>query len=1749
MNRYNRLSRPSAKGQARSGSTLLIVIALMGTLAFLGFVFYTFSAQERANAIALAEGAKVRTAPSIEPDALWDFALQQLILGPHDSNFQSILWGGRHSFLANMYGRDGIPYNGEGVHLGSNSGVPFVDLDSNGNTTIAALGTTENVNLLNVIDSPAANNGIQWGTGKVIWPGVPFNPTTTNYIPEPDVSYSSPNIDSMFLSYDGVAVDALGNQKRVIIPSFLRPQYFRKAANVADLNWFNGTDINGNIYPSMRPHPLHVCLDLSGNVLHFPSTTTPIPRYFSINDALNGLPAYNGFVRKPFTANSANPYAPPESIPGTSHTGSLGVWTPNATPSPGDVFDIDLDVDTDGDGIMDAILMDLGYPPVRRGDGKLVVPLFAISVRDLNGLLNVNATGNLAGNNNTAALQTTGPQGGYLGYRPTSLMPTYVPDNLSKSNLGMSTYEINPQRALTADPFYNTVSTSYNDPALGYSEAAAQVALTLQLFDSSVTSSNPTQAGRSIVELANLEWLMLNNGRAQFHIGLASSGSLQNAITDIFAGRNGEYRDQRSFLANFGTNGPLYMPRPGQSARFFPNFNWAPTLTDDNGNGNEGEANYNTRWVHPVDFSGAGMQFRRFGFGVDGRPGVAGADDDGNGLTDDALEAGWVGSDDATAYGPQALQYPMMNLSSGSLLWPAYSGYQNYGQTIRWGEFVSTGANNAILMTNPSSSQLLDDPTETIVDPVLMSSSYSGSAYVAPNGSSISNAVNNDMVFGPQEMTFLQGSSRDSKQADVSSRLADLMPANLVASSDSRDIRKRLTTVSVDRREFGLGAHPVGQLRTSIPLAPTPYVAWETSPQFPPSLASGVPNPYRNELFYYLQQMASGGTGQSTKLDVNRLLFLNNNAANPQLGFCPLPEQTSVSDLGATIARQNMARDIYTLLYTLCQGSDLDYRTNTTTQPTPVQAREMAQFAVNLVDALDSDDIITAFFFDNDLTNNGTGWNTADATEVVYGVERQLLAFTESMAFRVVKTNTDSAMTIFDDTQTDATNGRRYLYYELQNVTPMPVKLASATTTRGNVNVTAGTGGDWRVSLYSVDVAAKTRTLLNRMVLLAGLTQANNNVNGQTTVQLDASNNVVLTGGALFTVSSQDGTDKIGPDCRSSDFRADTDLDGKYDRFAPSGGALDTENLRSVPTTGTSYLMFPTPKCNLDMVWNYGDGAASPSRFVLQTNDGTAGGFVSGITSGGAPISAVQLVLERLTADGNAAPTNWVTVDKSPYITVGTITPPEAPPAIMASDVTNALKGISSYARTTAISYSSTDIPLPAANTLNTPSPTTGNQWQWQPDRPFTSLAELLLIPMYGPDSLTDGRLGNREFVDRTTLNIPFTGDPLYPTATNANYIPTLAASRILRPDNPDQSLQSNRWYRLMQFLEVPNRAHQHPAIAGLTNTSAITWGTLATYGVPATFTNPGTPGTTSNLTIPLSPATGLDNFPLAEPFKLPLFYGWPRIHGQINLNMIPSPQILLALLDDDQLVKDPRYGVGSQNLDSADGDNRQWWVEFLKARDSNVSAGFQPDPVAQLFVPGTATSKPFQGFDALGVAASSLADSPLENTILRSTPSDLLINTNPNANRRLLEIGHTGEHFGTPATESSQPNGSVLHPAIRYRLLSKLMNNTTTRTNSYAVYITAQYHEAAEVATDSPSGATAIRIGGKLDDAPTHRGFFVVDRTGAVEQMKILKANGLSPVSGISYRFAPNTNKSGQRLNMNGIRWKDMVLFRQTLN
>ncbi|MEO1999050.1 MAG: hypothetical protein ABGZ17_27705, partial [Planctomycetaceae bacterium] len=215
--------------------------------------------------------------------------------------------------------------------------------------------------------------------------------------------------------------------------------------------------------------------------------------------------------------------------------------------------------------------------------------------------------------------------------------------------------------------------------------------------------------------------------------------------------------------------------------------------------------------------------------------------------------------------------------------------------------------------------------------------------------------------------------------------------------------------------------------------------------------------------------------------------------------------------------RQQLARDVYVLLYTLggaqvTAGNITDY--TVTNDPelalgaslyTHNQLRRMAQFAVNMVDAMDTDDVVTMFEYDKNL---GNGWGlddnaftdtstenpsspTAAATDdgmypndtpdrgVVFGVEAQQLSFSEVLAVRLEDFARHGNM-VADDAATkhpDASSAmilampvtenqdRHVLHIELQNNQPYPVPLSVDGVT-GNATTGNGHQAIWQIARF-----------------------------------------------------------------------------------------------------------------------------------------------------------------------------------------------------------------------------------------------------------------------------------------------------------------------------------------------------------------------------------------------------------------------------------------------------------------------------------------------------------------------------------------------------------------------------------------------------------------------------------------------------------------------------------------------------------
>ncbi|MEZ6034830.1 MAG: hypothetical protein R3C17_17185 [Planctomycetaceae bacterium] len=506
MKTYSKLE---ANRRNRRGSTLIIVIALLGLLAFMGMVFFSFASQERASAEFFSEAAKGEID---EPDNVWDHPMRHVISGTSNrpSERGSILRSRdrRLSIVANMVGSDLAPHSGEGISVTYNAGLPVAN------------GPVGN-DWLEFVDSPAARGGSE---------DRPVAP------PAPDVDYTYPDINNLFLAYKGWAIrdNGGGSLERVpvIIPSFFRPQYMKQTAagngfmnNTAptDINWASAFDGVNRVTTSkfggrsFRPHPTHIAGFM-------PDGTTPVFRFLTDaeNAALSVPLGSGGF-----------PFLPEDNLTGqpggnNSIRGELGIWTGS------DPLAYELDADNDGDGIREGIWIDTNFPVQESPSGKLYTVLHSFTIYDLDGLINLNVHGNLAGINRGADYRA-------LAQAPSS--PTTVLENafISKSNLGLGPNEINPLWALR--------------------RPGTPAGLIAEQFTNAGNYGTLPAAGNS-VEQANMEYLWLLTGRGKFESGV---------LKDILPGRWGE--SERLYSAVNNPSARVWdLPRAGRpgTAEQFP---------------------------------------------------------------------------------------------------------------------------------------------------------------------------------------------------------------------------------------------------------------------------------------------------------------------------------------------------------------------------------------------------------------------------------------------------------------------------------------------------------------------------------------------------------------------------------------------------------------------------------------------------------------------------------------------------------------------------------------------------------------------------------------------------------------------------------------------------------------------------------------------------------------------------------------------------------------------------------------------------------------------------------------------------------------------------------------------------------------------------------------------------------------------------------------------------------------------------
>ncbi len=1572
-----------AADSRRSGAVLIVVLGLLGLLMLLGFFFYTFANQEQGNAEYFAEAAKEGQEVGISSDLLFDWGLKQIIVGADDQVPQSSLWGGRHSLMANAYGRDIHPFSGQGIHVRmAGNGLPFVDQNYD--------DSSDNSSLLELMDTKARDSGVNARALDASFP-------------EPDADYTYPDINSTFLAFRGYAYDASNNPIRVIIPSFHRPQYLREldggGAAVAIRNWHTRTGSNMG-RKVMRAHPDHRAVNVNDGTTSMrryltndssslqyandtnwlisgvgmdAATAAATPRFdFEFSDQNQGV--WDMQEWRPSTTYQVGQYVVPTgsgpvgrtglvyrcTAAGTSDTTNEPSWptTDGNTiqdGSPGteitweamDQPQYTYDADADGDNIKEAVYLDLGFPP-QEFEGRTIVPLYAMTIYDADGLANLNAHGNLEGDINLAAKNAGTEPFGNGGF-------------LSKSNRGRSHSEVNVQQVLNARPGADRIGTT------------AENFQQLNYFFGNDPSTSDSQWG----EVSNMEYFLMNVGRLEFQ----SPGS----YTDVFAGRLGELD---RVVTGYQTKNAAAFGQPGR------------VQVDDNGNRNVGEGlvlSGELPYGNPFDFTGVGNDYQ---------------------AQTDQLD--------------RPLMYTGYGTNGNPSTWHVYNRYNSRG-TVAWAQYLSGN-----LMQN-SEDGLLDEMFELIPE------REHASAY--------------DDIFDPSENAFLQMSNSDVSNTGIAARLETLMNYNLRKNARAQQIRRNLTTESWDPRFFGFTHFP-----SSGPTTPgNRGRKWEftntgstnkySQPiyRFPPTI-SGVADhrqPFRSairELFKLQTFDNISGSPRLTRqrrMDINQYFYfaggqlrsrhLTNHPTNATTAES-LPQQ----EVLARRDRQHLARDIYVMLYVLGGGrDDVNYLTqsnsptSSTMSPgwensrplyTDSQLEQMAQFAVNYVDALDRDNVITKFEYDKNLgpsiepggmstsvtnLNDGAaanGWDLDDDPDtndfnedvddpqvergVVYGVEAQSLTFSETLAIRAAEVpGSDHTRTTFDDM-----SGRHnYLHIELRNVAPYEVPIASSAS-NDKSNAT------WRIRVI------QGGDVKNMLYFLQNANQRVNRNPGGGYGSLINTNGIAA--GGQYIIGTSDGDDQFNNNKhRPSDFRVDYDEDDDFDLIAPHFAESSPPTLSDVDDENKF-----TPRCDLDLVHERDESL----KFELDTNNGDKGALIDWV---GQTTSGYTLILERrcnvdLPRVG-ATYNPWVEVDRM-GVTVQDFSINQSSSS---STFPTLLQNLRSRERKEPFDRSdvqeyTTGSSVPnkddnhRRNSLglvrNTNSPNGAfTRWQYHLDRDYMSVVELFNIPLYGPND--------------TTASVELNG---------AN---TAGGGKFLRPDyiydlsgdpNATNTRLDNRWYRLLNFLEV-SPAYTRPV--GVARSS--------------------------------------------------------RVPGRINWNTIRDPGVWAALIDDNNVFTQ-NFGAGGHFLRSANLANsingsgeRDWWIQFIRARDGQ-------DSTTGLYLPGTASSRPFRSFSHTADGNGSI-----EETMLRSLPQDSPVDYEPNR-RRLLELGQRDTN--------NRPQYM-----IRHRLMEKVLGNSTTRSNVFFVFMKIDFFALYE------DGSGNQRIGALQSDIPSVRGFFVVDRSKAFDLLQ----------------------------------------------
>lgn len=1613
-----RRSGDAAGTPRRGGAVIILSLALLMTLLFLGLFFFNFIDDESLSADIYAKQFQGDSGITGNAQIL-NHGLDQVIVGTNDSDpgqdhyaRYSALFGGRYSLLAHILGtvgehdwnRNGVldaaedlngngsfdpwmprnyePYSGSGIRIYYDSTLNQFVADTNGD------GAADVTNLTNL-----ALNGSELAGG-----------TMTAF--EPNAGYTYPDLNALFLYHE---LEDPFTGLKAIKPSFDAPGVMYAPGNYTGPNIYSRERV-------LRPHTGH---QIGGQ-----------PRYLTAS-----VPAQSGASRTipPFD-DPANPNDGNYLFNGTNNPSQMGIWSGSGNNN------YDLHVDADGDGVNDAWLLDLDYPLITFSDGRQATPLFFFKIADLDALVNLNSAGDMP------LLRLAERYGGATRANVLNMLLS-MSGTLTGGNFGHSPSEINPGVALLCDPSNTSFIDSRNQ------------ALALDQYQRYFNEqAGIGGASMDRLSLANTELLWLMTGRHQYD----QSGNVLPSSTYDLAGRYGE-----TTLLN--RNASL-LPAPGS------------TSVDDDQDSNQGRrpgggARYRERFyakngsptipppgvaappaVHPRDTTG-------FGQWLENAPGGVGRRQ----LRESAFNIGFANNPS---------RWPKYDLTLWQHQGGAAGGVSPY--------FLAAGGNT--LQSSSSLDALGDEPDEVVLDD-------SDANFPNPD----------DQPFGASEITALHASDSDWSSLARTSRLRKLAPVNFEINYLAAEIRKRFTVLSWDRPEFGFAQdnrrpwefndawtdpttgqtvnlfppqfggvapsrHAQGTLSPNDPLRPevrrlltleftNPQA--NTFPQHPlvlngilsdDSVAGGAPCFDNNGNPRFRPLTPHPVFDSATDAAFTPPAMIHDHTVAPPYAFSAIGNSKAAQEWWARYDRQRLARDIYTLLWVL--GSRVD---SVTSNPyagspdlngngVPDVVEEMAQFAVNVVDAMDHDNVITRFEYDPDLSN---GWSwTAGTDPVVHGVEAQGLTFSEALWINS-KQVTDSMGNPADHPATlydDASGDRHFLFIELRNALPFTLPVANDT---------------YRIRRLENGVEVAKLTFDGALAAAGTIGPGENYLIG--------------THSGSFQVV---GGPNNGKD-QAAIFWLDHQVDGgstptNYDYYqqVPYLSSAVRPQGPDLPTARQAY---PSPLCDLDLCHDR-DRVATP-RFVEATS--SVGYFLSSLASSG--VSTFELVLERrqnMQGDGVIADAanDWIEVDRirvnedqfqlsrndSHTVTrsrLSNLTSQErrepffvhatADRSVGFAGANAVLKhslggpniddaGTEPYATTGPIDGGT--MIAPPIDSLkhqrNSILPQFEGAYQFQIvqphfDRGFTSIFDLLSVPLIGPKELiyrqttptVEGGLvdvGSTRLTGINTAGVRF----VHPQQPSALPAPLNGVSSVVTRH------YENRWYRLFGVLAVPSHTSDEVA----------------------------------------------DQMTLRR-----------RIPGRVNLNTLRYEEVLGAVLNDAaqlQLVNPAARSTQDRFTTSLPGlpNGRNWYDELRRTRDGQDGGG-------NIRPPGTPYARPLRAFtfdhpdfDPMQ-SNRAQANNPVDDTLLRMGLA-AAAGTPSMANIGLFEARAPGD-----------VNTDAIDYYTKQRILSRISNLTTNRSHVFVIWAGFQLHEAHDLNSANPNNPQ-VQIGGRMpaNEFPTYRELLVVD-------------------------------------------------------